>query len=116
MIKNDLYSDITRRITRVRKQGEPPKSDPLSPALDTYVCDLCRDSVGKSGLIQCPFCGRWICRNKCWNKEEDTCISCASIIKLSRESRKMMSNENVSKIDRKILNKIKIPKLRKSKK
>lgn len=81
--EQDLYEIVMRRVTKVREQGEPPKSDLLS--LDSFVCDLCKAVIERSGLVQCPFCGRWICRTQCWDMRRKACISCAGVIKLCKE-------------------------------
>lgn len=82
--KEPLFRRVKETIKPVRKQGDPPEEDLES--LDGYVCDLCKDGVKKASVIQCPFCGRWVCRNQCYSDDELCCISCAGVIKLMRES------------------------------
>lgn len=79
-----LFTKVKKNITQVRKQGEPPEEDLES--MEGYVCDLCKSGIKRSGIIQCPFCGRWICREKCYSSDELSCISCAGVIRLMRES------------------------------
>jgi len=79
-----LFIKVRKNIKQVRKQGDPPEEDLES--MDGYKCDLCLVAVKKAEIIQCPFCGRWVCRDKCYSDEELSCISCAGIIRLMRES------------------------------
>lgn len=81
---DDFYTRVMKHITKVREQGEPPRSDVFE--LDTYICDLCKGSVVKENLTQCPFCGRWICRKNCWDSDQMACTTCVGVIKLCRES------------------------------
>ncbi len=81
---NDLYSIVMKHITKVRDQGESPRSDVFS--LDTYICDLCKGSISKENISQCPFCGRWVCKKNCWDNEFKACSSCVGVIKLCRDS------------------------------
>ncbi len=80
----DLFSKVKNTIKPVRKQGDPPEEDLES--MDGLICDLCLVSIKRSRILQCPFCGRWICRTGCYNDEELCCRSCAGVIKLMRES------------------------------
>ncbi len=82
--KEALYSKVKKNIKPVRKQGDPPEED--LETMDGYICDLCLRPVGRSQIIQCPFCGRWVCRSGCYSDEELSCVSCAGVIKLMRES------------------------------
>jgi hypothetical protein len=81
---DDLYTKVTQHITKVREQGESPKSDLF--ALDAYVCDLCKGTASKEDITQCAFCGRWVCRKNCWNTEHMACTTCVGVIKLCKES------------------------------
>lgn len=85
--ESKLYDLIASKITKIREQGEPPKSDVLS--LDQFVCDLCKAIVPRSKIIQCAFCGRWVCFAQCWFLQEKACLACSSVIKLCRESRRL---------------------------
>jgi hypothetical protein len=80
----DLYNLVIKQISKVREQGDPPRSDVTS--MDSFVCDLCKDSILKTNLTQCGLCGRWICKNNCWENNNMACISCSGIIKLCKES------------------------------
>jgi len=82
--REPLFSKVRRNIKPVRKQGDPPEED--IEAMEGYVCDLCLASVKRAEIVQCPFCGRWVCRKACYSDEEMSCISCAGVIKLMRES------------------------------
>jgi hypothetical protein len=75
----DLFSELKKEITPIRKQGESPTKDPGSFA--RYMCDLCSTPHAVSELRQCVLCGRWGCEN-CWKEEFYTCKSCAGIIKI----------------------------------
>jgi len=80
----DLFSKVRGSIKQVRKQGDPPEEDLEN--MDGYVCDLCLVSIKRAELSQCPFCGRWICRDNCYSEDELCCRSCAGVIRLMRES------------------------------
>jgi hypothetical protein len=82
--KDDLYSKVMERITKVRDQGESPRSDVLS--MDSYICDLCKGPADKENIIQCAFCGRWVCRNNCWDQKINACNTCVGVIKLCKDS------------------------------
>jgi len=77
----DLFRELKKEITVMRKQGEPPLKDPHSFA--QYMCDLCSTPHNVSELRQCVLCGRWAC-DACWKDEYYTCKSCAGIIKIHR--------------------------------
>ena len=80
----DLFSKVKDTIRPVRKQGDPREDDLEN--MDGYVCDLCLISVKRAEISQCPFCGRWVCRDNCYSEEELCCRSCAGVIRLMRES------------------------------
>ena len=82
--KKPLFSKVRDSIEVVRRQGDPPEED--LDNLEAYVCDLCKATAERAEVVQCPFCGRWVCRSRCYNPEELCCISCAGVIKLMRES------------------------------
>jgi len=85
-----FYKLVRTNIEKIREQGEPPRTDLTTfDSMDKYVCDLCRASVIRSGLIQCSFCGRWVCRDDCFDREDVSCLNCHGVIRLLRESRKM---------------------------
>ena len=85
-----FYKLVKKNIEKIREQGEPPRSDLSSfESMDKYVCDLCKASISRSSLIQCSFCGRWVCRDDCFDREDVSCINCHGIIKLLRESQQM---------------------------
>ena len=86
-MKENIYNEVTKHITKIREQGEPPKSDLFS--FDSFVCDLCKGIIHRAEIVQCPFCGRWVCREKCWNTSHGACISCSSVIKLIKETKKI---------------------------
>ncbi len=82
---NSVLDEVKKSIVQVREPGEQPRADFLT--FDSYVCDLCKDSVKRSQLVQCGFCGRWVCKDSCWNAEYYACLACSGIIKLSKETR-----------------------------
>ncbi len=100
---DDFYSRVMRRITKVRDQGEPPRSDVF--ALDTYVCDLCKGSISKENITQCPFCGRWVCKKNCWDTNHMACTTCIGVIKLCRESIEIENKQKKMIINNKIVTK-----------
>ncbi|MEA3457402.1 MAG: hypothetical protein U9R21_01845 [Candidatus Thermoplasmatota archaeon] len=73
---------VTKIITKVREPGDQPSQSTTS--FDLYECDLCKGDVEKSKLTQCPYCGRWVCKENCWNKKNLACMSCSSVIELSQ--------------------------------
>jgi hypothetical protein len=81
---DDLYTIVTQHITKVREQGEPPKSDLFT--MDAYVCDLCKGTAAKEDITQCAFCGRWVCKKNCWDTDHNACNTCVGVIKLCKES------------------------------
>jgi hypothetical protein len=100
MGKRDL-EQIIKVIKKVKEPGEPPSQS--STAFDIFECDLCKGDVEKSKLTQCPYCGRWICKDNCWNKKILACNSCSSIIKLSERREDKSYSESSKKT--KIINK-----------
>ena len=75
----DLFRELKKEITVMRKQGEPPVKDPHSFA--QYMCDLCTTPHKVSELRQCVLCGRWAC-DACWKDEYYTCKSCFGLKKI----------------------------------
>ena len=93
-MKQERYGNLERvmnSVVRIRKPGEGPEQSIHS--FDDYECDLCKGIMPRKEITQCSFCGRWICKNSCWNKETMSCISCAGIIMLSK------SPENTDDMD-----------------
>lgn len=82
--KEPLFPKVKKNIKQVRKQGDPPEEDLES--MEGFICDLCLTTAQRKGITQCPFCGRWVCKDGCYNEDELCCISCAGVIKLMRES------------------------------
>lgn len=82
--KDTLFTKVQSSIKPVRKQGDPPEED--LEEMDGLVCDLCLITVKRSEITQCPFCGRWVCMDECYNDDELCCKSCAGVIRLMRES------------------------------
>ena len=81
MGKSEL-DQVIKVIKKVKEPGEPPSQSTTS--FDLFECDLCKGDVEKSKLTQCPYCGRWICKENCWNKKNLACSSCSSIIELAQ--------------------------------
>jgi len=113
MGKRDL-EQIIKVIKRVKEQGDPPSQS--STSFDLFECDLCKGDVEKSKLTQCPYCGRWICKENCWNRKNLACNSCSSIIKLaerkedisySEASKENMKKDKEINSNKGMLNKIK---------
>ncbi len=82
--KEVLFNRVRSSIKPVRKQGDLPEEDLES--MDGFKCDLCLDVIKRAQLLQCPFCGRWICRKQCYSFDEMVCLSCAGVVRLMRES------------------------------
>jgi hypothetical protein len=93
--KESLFPKVKKNIKEVRRQGDPPEEDLES--MNGFICDLCLNTTKKSEITQCPFCGRWVCRDSCYSDDELCCISCAGVIKLMRES---VVIEDLAKEDR----------------
>lgn len=79
-----VFESVISSIPRVRKAGEQPQESLSS--FDVFECDLCKGYVGRKELIQCPYCGRWVCRESCWEKDERACTSCSSVLRFGRET------------------------------
>lgn len=82
--KSNTLEKVMNSVVRIRKVGEEPEQSLHS--FDDFECDLCKGIIPRKGLAQCGFCGRWICKESCWNEEHMACISCAGIIILSKNS------------------------------
>ena len=82
----NLLDGVQEKIKRVRDPTEKPKQDMTDPDISVFECDLCFDKARKGQITQCPFCGRWICQERCYTDEEGACRSCTSVIRLQRES------------------------------
>ncbi len=85
-----------KKITVIREQGAAPRTDTFS--FNRYVCDLCKGVNERTEIIQCPFCGRWICREKCLEQEQLVCLNCAGIIKIVKQSEDMNIESEKMKI------------------
>jgi len=93
-MEKNFYKQVRKNIEKIREQGEPPRTDLTSfDSMDRYVCDLCKASVERSGLFQCTFCGRWVCRDGCFHADDVACLNCHGVIKLLRESSRMKAVE-----------------------
>ena len=84
MRSGDSFERLMKQIKRVREPGDPPE-EPLD-SLEGYICDLCKDSADK--IVQCGFCGRWVCREDCWDPDIHACTSCTGPILLARTEMK----------------------------
>ncbi|MFW6041216.1 MAG: hypothetical protein ACOC85_05215 [Thermoplasmatota archaeon] len=80
----DHFDRVMKSIKKVREPGEKPEDDLLS--MDKYVCDLCQGVREREEITQCGFCGRWVCKDSCWNTELKACESCSGVIMLAKES------------------------------
>ena len=87
--KRSTFDRVIGSIERVRKPGEDPAESLF--ALDEFECDLCKGYIQRRELIQCHYCGRWVCKESCWNDEHLACMSCASVIKLGKETTQLDS-------------------------
>ena len=85
MGRGELHQ-LHRAIKRIRNPGDPPSQSMIS--LDYYECDLCKGEILRANLIQCHYCGRWICKTSCWNHQHLTCTACASVIKIVQHQEK----------------------------
>ena len=78
-----FFDRLLGSIERVRNPGDPPRESIHS--FDEFECDLCKGFNGRTEIIQCHYCGRWVCKGACWNQETLSCLSCSSVIKLGKE-------------------------------
>ena len=81
MGKKEL-NQVMKAITRIRDPGERPAQS--STDIDVFECDLCKGDTQKQKITQCPYCGRWICKENCWHENHLACNACASIISLAQ--------------------------------
>lgn len=107
---------VFKIIKKVREPGEPPSQS--SKSFDLFECDLCKGDIEKSKLTQCPYCGRWICKENCWNTKNLACTSCTSVIQLAdkqedksysesqEQTKKQNKTENTENFIRRIKKKI----------
>ncbi|MDG6225419.1 MAG: hypothetical protein QCI82_07890 [Candidatus Thermoplasmatota archaeon] len=79
-------SRVISEIKRVRPSGDRPKETIGETDMFVFECDLCLMKIKEGELTQCPYCGRWVCLKRCYSKDESSCISCESMIRLKRES------------------------------
>ena len=79
----DALDRVFSKIQRVRQPGDPPRE--TLDSFDEFECDLCKGILVRRELTQCHYCGRWVCREQCWDRETLACTSCASVIKLAKE-------------------------------
>ncbi len=82
MRSRDTFDKVMKQISRVREPGQSPE-EPID-SLEGFVCDLCKDTKVKKEIIQCGFCGRWVCKEGCWDTEIRACESCTGLILLAR--------------------------------
>lgn len=80
---DDVLERVMSKIKRVRQPGDPPKETLVS--FDEFECDLCKGVIQRRELTQCHYCGRWVCREQCWDRDSLSCTSCASVIKLAKD-------------------------------
>ena len=88
MNKTEFFKLVKKHISVVRDQGSPPPRDMdhISLEEDHYICDLCKQPLTIAKFTQCGLCGRWICKDECWDQENSTCINCSGVIKLVKKS------------------------------
>lgn len=91
MSSRDAFDRVIKSVKRVREQGEKPEEDLRS--MDKYTCDLCHNVVEKKEIIQCGFCGRWVCKENCWDGELRACESCSGLILLAKEDKEERKDE-----------------------
>jgi len=82
MRSNDAFDRVMKTVTKIREQGEKPEEDIYS--MDKFVCDLCQGDYRKKEITQCGFCGRWVCKETCWDNNLRSCESCSGLIKLAK--------------------------------
>ncbi|MFO8109015.1 MAG: hypothetical protein R6U17_00610 [Thermoplasmata archaeon] len=86
MRSRDSFEKVMKKIKKVREPGEPPE-EPMD-SLEGYICDLCKDTTEKKKIIQCGFCGRWVCKEECWDTEIRACVSCTGLILLATSEKR----------------------------
>jgi len=95
MKDKDAFDKVLKSVKRVREGGEKPKDDLFS--MDKYVCDLCQGVRKREGITQCGFCGRWVCKDNCWNDDLKACESCSGLILLAKHGKGEAENKNKNK-------------------
>ncbi len=84
MARDDPFHKVLKAVARVREPGSKPEEDLES--MDRYTCDLCQGIKEREDIIQCGFCGRWVCRKNCWERKFKACESCSGLIMLAGTS------------------------------
>ncbi len=92
MRSKDAFDRVMKTVTKIREQGEKPEEDIYS--MDKFICDLCQGDFKKKEITQCGFCGRWICKENCWDKDLRACESCSGLIKLAKSEESKEGQEN----------------------
>ena len=92
MRSKDPFDKVMKAIKRVRDPGEKPEGDLYS--MDKFVCDLCQGVREKEEITQCGFCGRWVCKDSCWDEELKACESCAGPIMLAKKGEEIEEVED----------------------
>ncbi len=90
MSREDPFRKVMKTVTRVREPGDKPDEDLKS--MDRYICDLCHGIREREEMIQCGFCGRWVCRKNCWEGELKACESCSGLILLAKNEKESDGN------------------------
>ncbi len=83
MVSSHSFKRVMKAVKKVREPGEKPEDDLFS--VNKYVCDLCQGVREREEITQCGFCGRWVCRDSCWDDELKACESCAGLIMLAKD-------------------------------
>ncbi len=92
MLSKDAFDKVMKNVKRIREPGEKPEEDLLS--MDKFVCDLCQGDFEKKEITQCGFCGRWICKESCWDDDLRACESCSGLIKLAKGEEKTYGDDD----------------------
>ncbi len=82
MLSGNAFDKVLKNVKKIREPGEGPEESMES--MDSYLCDLCKDEKKPSEIIQCGFCGRWVCKEGCWGTSLKACESCSGLILLAR--------------------------------
>lgn len=86
MVRDDPFQKVLKAVKRVREPGDRPEEE--VGAMDRYSCDLCQGIREREEIVQCGFCGRWVCRKNCWEGDFKACDSCSGLIMLAKTSAK----------------------------
>ncbi len=97
MRSKDAFDRVMKTVKKIREPGEKPEEHIYS--MDKFICDLCQGQLEKKEITQCGFCGRWICKESCWDDELRACDSCSGLIRLAKSEELKRKNGGIDEKD-----------------